>query len=166
MDVTVKSEINGVSLHWEKYGEASELPPVLLLHGWGCSITHFKEISRELSQDRVVYVIDFPAHGESSRPPQPWGVPEFTQLVSAFIKEQSIAPCDIIAHSFGGRVSLWLSSHEPQLVNRMVLTGCAGIKKEQTEEQKKRSESYKKKKELLKKLEHIPFLASIARKKQ
>lgn len=113
-----------------------------------------------------MYVIDFPAHGESSRPPQPWGVPEFTQLVSAFIKEQSIAPCDIIAHSFGGRVSLWLSSHEPQLVNRMVLTGCAGIKKEQTEEQKKRSESYKKKKELLKKLEHIPFLASIARKKQ
>ncbi|MEI3427780.1 MAG: alpha/beta hydrolase [Christensenellales bacterium] len=53
-----------------------------------------------------------------------------------------IAPCDIIAHSFGGRVALYLAANEPQLVKRLLLTGCAGIKKPQTPEQQKRSARY------------------------
>jgi pimeloyl-ACP methyl ester carboxylesterase len=61
-------------------------------------------------------------------------------------------------------VALWRAANEPQLVNRLVLTGCAGLKKPQTEEQKKRSEAYQKKKKILQGLAKIPLLGKVAEK--
>lgn len=156
------TEISGVKIHWIREGQDSTLPPVLLLHGWGCSVKHFDRITEELGRDRTVYAIDFPAHGESGNPPEPWGVPEFAELTKAFIEQNGIAPCDIIAHSFGGRVTLWLASHWPQLVNRLVLTGCAGLKKQPTEDEKKRSSEYRKKKKLLETLGRLPLAGRLA----
>lgn len=160
----MQTELCGVKLHYEIYGERTELPTLLMLHGWGCSIKHFEPVAKEMSRDRMAVVIDFPAHGESSRPPQPWGVPEFADVVCALIEELDIRKCDIIAHSFGGRVALWIASHNPELIGRMVLTGCAGIKKEQTEAQKKRSDEFKKKRSSLERLAKVPGFRSIADK--
>ena len=151
----------GVRVHYEQSGAGKN---VLLLHGWGCSTKHFEPIFQDLAKDYRVTMIDFPAHGESGRPPEPWGVPEFAACTKDLMEQLGIAPCDIIAHSFGGRVALWLAANEPQLVNRLVLTGCAGIKKPQTEEQKKRSEAYQKKKKTLQGLAKIPLLGAAAEK--
>lgn len=160
----MQTELNGVQLHYEVYGEMSALPPLLLLHGWGCSTKHFEPIAKEMGKDRMTVVIDFPAHGQSSRPPEPWGVPEFAGIVCSLIDELNIRKCDVAAHSFGGRVAIWIASHHPEYVGRMILTGCAGIKKEQTEEQKKRSEEFKKKKENIQKVAKIPGLGNLADK--
>ena len=108
--------------------------------------------------------MDFPAHGESGRPPEPWGVKDFAACVKDLMGQLGIAPCDIIAHSFGGRVALWLAANEPQAVNRLVITGGAGIRKPQTEEQKKKSEAYKKKKEALLGLTRLPLVGGAAQK--
>ena len=43
-------ECRGVRLHVEQYGAGGQ--PVLLLHGWGCSIRHFAPISEDLMKDR------------------------------------------------------------------------------------------------------------------
>ncbi len=58
----------------------------------------------------------------------------------------------------------WLAANEPQAVNRLVITGGAGIRKPQTEEQKKKSEAYKKKKEALLGLAKIPLVGGMAQK--
>lgn len=137
----------GVSLHYEQYGDGDR--HILMLHGWGCEIKHFEPIANALKKDYHITVIDFPAHGQSSRPPEPWGVSDFANCVKALIEKLGIAPCDIVAHSFGGRVALHLATNEPQLVHRLVLTGGAGLKKPQTEAQKKRSAQYQKSKKLL-----------------
>ena len=151
----------GVKVYYEQSGAGKN---VLLLHGWGCSTKHFAQIAQDLAKDCRVTVIDFPAHGESGRPPEPWGVKEFAACIQDLMEQLGIAPCDIIAHSFGGRVALWLAANEPQLVNRLVLTGCAGIKKPQTEEQKKRSEAYQKKKKPLQGLAKLPLVGGLAQK--
>ena len=151
----------GVKLHYEQSGAGKD---VLLLHGWGCSTKHFAPIFQDLAKDYRVTAIDFPAHGESGRPPEPWGVPDFAACIKDLIEQLDIAPCDVIAHSFGGRVALWLAANEPQLVNRLVLTGCAGLKKPQTEEQKKRSEEYQKKKKSLLGLTKLPLVGGLAQK--
>ena len=104
-------ECRGVRLHVEQYGAGGQ--PVLLLHGWGCSIRHFAPISEDLMKDRLVTAIDFPAHGESSEPPVPWGVPDFAALTADLIKQLAIAPADIIAHSFGARVAIELAADRP-----------------------------------------------------
>lgn len=157
MELTAK----GVRVHYEQSGAGKN---VLLLHGWGCSTKHFAQIAQDLEKDYRVTVIDFPAHGESGRPPEPWGVSDFAACIQDLMEQLGIAPCDIIAHSFGGRVALWLAANESQLVSRLVLTGCAGLKKPQTEEQKKRSEEYKKKKEKLLGLTRLPLVGGMAQK--
>ena len=60
--------------------------------------------------------------------------------------------------------SLLQFANEPQVVNRLVLTGCAGLKKPQTEEQKKRSEEYQKKKKSLMGLTKLPLVGGLAQK--
>ena len=151
----------GVQIYYEQSGAGKN---VLLLHGWGCSTRHFAQIFQDLAKDYRVTVIDFPAHGQSGRPPEPWGVPEFAACIKDLMEQLGIVPCDIIAHSFGGRVALYLAANEPQLVNRLVLTGCAGLKKPQTEEQKKRSEEYQKKKNSLMGLTKLPLVGGLAQK--
>ena len=151
----------GVNIYYEQSGAGKD---VLLLHGWGCSTRHFAQIAQDLAKDYRVTVIDFPAHGQSGRPPEPWGVPEFAACTKEIMEQLGIAPCDIIAHSFGGRVALYIAANWPELVNRLVITGGAGLKKPQTEEAKKRSEEYKKKKEKLLGLTKLPLIGSMAQK--
>ena len=134
---------NGVEIHYEQAGEAGK--NVLLLHGWGCSVKHFEQIYQDLSKDHRVTAMDFPAHGESGRPPEPWGVKDFAACVKDLMGQLGIAPCDIIAHSFGGRVALWLAANEPQTVNRLVITGGAGIRKPQTRSRKRKAKPIKRK---------------------
>ena len=151
----------GVNIYYEQSGAGKD---VLLLHGWGCSTRHFAQIAQDLAKDYRVTVIDFPAHGQSGRPPEPWGVPEFAACTKEIMEQLGIAPCDVIAHSFGGRVALYIAANWPELVKRLVITGGAGIKKPQTEEAKKRSEEYKKKKEKLLALTKLPLIGSMAQK--
>ena len=155
-------EAKGVNIYYEQSGGAGK--QVLLLHGWGCSVQHFAQIAQDLSKDYRVTAIDFPAHGKSGRPPEPWGVKEYAECTREVIAQLGIAPCDIIAHSFGGRVALYMAANWPELVSRLVITGGAGIKKPQTEEAKKRSEEYKKKKEKLLGLTRLPLVGGMAQK--
>lgn len=160
----MQTSLCGVQLHYEQYGGGDR--HILMLHGWGCSTEHFVPIAQALQADYHVTVIDFPAHGQSSPPPAPWGVSDFAACVKALIQALNIAPCDIIAHSFGGRVALWLAANEPQLVKRLVLTGCAGLKKPQSEESKKKSARYQRLKKLYQSLEKIKPLQPLAQKAQ
>ena len=150
----------GVKVYYEQSGTAG--PQVLLLHGWGCSTKLFDPIAQELSKDYRVTAIDFPGHGQSARPDAPWGVPEYAQCVREVMEQLGLTGCDVIAHSFGGRVAIYLSSHWPETIGRMVLTGCAGLKAEPTPEQKKRSAVYQKKKRLLENVQKLPLLGKWA----
>lgn len=151
-----------VKVYYEQMGDHG--PHLLLLHGWGCSVKHFAPIAQDLARDYRVTVIDFPAHGQSDRPPEPWGVKEYAACVKDLMGQLQIAPADLIAHSFGGRVALYLAANEPNLVNRMVITGGAGLKKEPTEEQKKRSAVFQKKKKQLESLSKLPLIGGFAEK--
>ena len=152
----------GVDVHVEQKGTAG--PQVLLLHGWGCSCRHFDPIVREMEKDYRLTVLDFPAHGQSGRPPEPWGVSEFADCVRDVMAQTGIAPCDIIAHSFGARVALRLAADSPETVNRLVITGGAGLRKPRTEEQEKRSAAYQKKKRVLLGLGKVPLAGALADK--
>lgn len=55
----------------------------------------------------------------------PWGAEDFAAMTAELIEALSLAPCDIIAHSHGGRVALLLAAERPELVGKMVLTGAA-----------------------------------------
>lgn len=119
-------DINGVACRYEQYGQGRD---VLLLHGWGGSVDNWIPVTNFLKDKCRVTVIDFPGHGQSGDPAQSgWSVDEYFDFTAALIEKLGIAGCDIIAHSFGGRVTLQLASKRPELVGRLLLTGAAGLK--------------------------------------
>lgn len=118
-------EKNGARMYYERRGENGR--PLVLLHGWGGSNESMAPLMRDLCDTHRVLAVDFPGHGKSPEPPEPWSVTEYCELTRALIEHEGFQGADIIAHSFGGRVTLILASQYPELVGRIVITGGAGI---------------------------------------
>jgi pimeloyl-ACP methyl ester carboxylesterase len=57
---------------------------------------------------------------------------DYADSTLAFIRDRGIAGCDVIGHSFGGRVIVKLAAKDPKTFNRIVLTGAAGVRKHRT----------------------------------
>ena len=113
-------ESNGYRIYYEQYGAGRD---IVLLHGWGGRIDSFKPLIRDFSAEARITVLDFPGHGKSSLPPEPWSVTEYAQAVACWMESIGISNADIIAHSFGGRVAIVLAATYPNLVGKLVLTG-------------------------------------------
>lgn len=138
---------HGTTVHYERYGTGKRR--VVLLHGWGCSTELTKPIGDQLAEDMEVLLIDFPAHGQSGRPPMPWGVPEFAACTLEVLRKLDFLPCAVIAHSFGARVAIYLAAEDPTLFTKLILTGAAGVKKPATPESSKRTQQYKRLKKVV-----------------
>lgn len=159
----MEATLNGCKIHYSLTRNADpSAPVVVLLHGWGCDGNIFSFLEREITQSSTVLTLDFPGHGSSSEPPEPWGVPEYTAQLAALLRELGFAKVNIVAHSFGGRVALELASSQPELVEKLVITGGAGLRKQPTEEQKKRQAQYKRINAILEKLKKLPLLGKLA----
>lgn len=153
----------GISSHIEQYGTKGET--VLLLHGWGKAVNleqHLRPLALNLADECRVTALEFPAHGQSEKPTEAWGVPEFAAWVRAAMEMLHLSGVTLVAHSFGGRVALWLCVNYPQLVRRVVLTGAAGLVREKTEEEEKAANRYQAQKKMLQGAVSLPLIGKTA----
>lgn len=118
-------DIDGVKLHYRDTGEP-DLPPVVLMHGWGCNVDTVASIENIFKGKMRVLNIDLPGHGKSSEPPSVWGIEEFTSMIEKFISELNLEKPSLVGHSFGGRIGILLSSRND--VDKLLLVDAAGIK--------------------------------------
>ena len=122
---------NGININYEIFNEsvADSNRPLLLLHGWMAKIEAMAPIYQYFKRDRKVVVVDFPGQGgKSDTLKEVWGVPEYGEMIKSFIDNLGIKGCDVIGHSFGGRVIIYLSAKYKDLFHRIVLTDAAGVK--------------------------------------
>lgn len=136
----MEMQLCGVDVHYEISGHGGKR--VVLLHGWGCSTELMKPVAQALSQDMTVLSVDFPAHGGSSQPPEPWGVPDFAACIRELLMKLDFLPCSVIAHSFGGRITIELAASDAAMFERIILTGAAGIRPRSDEKSTKRRSTY------------------------
>ena len=136
----MKLQIDGVDVYYERHGQG---PDILLLHGWMCSAELWKPMVDALARKARLTVLDFPGHGRSARPPEPWGVAEYARCTERFVRALGLEGCAAVAHSFGGRVALCLGAERPGLFRKLVLTGCAGLRPAPTARSKARARLYK-----------------------
>lgn len=108
------------------YEDTGEGRSVLFLHGWGCDHSIFSSFVPVLAGSYRVIGVDFPGFGQSEEPDEVWGVEDYTLMLESLCTSLGIENPSIVAHSFGGRVAILFASRNK--VERMVLTGCAGIK--------------------------------------
>lgn len=119
-------EIEGLPVNYTDTGNPDGAP-VILLHGWGCNLTTVASIARILEPGMRVLSIDLPGHGKTPDPTEVWGVEDYTAMVEKFIEYLGLENVTLIGHSFGGRISILLSSRR-NYVSRVVLVDSAGIK--------------------------------------
>lgn len=121
----MKIKINGVEINYIQYGEGKD---ILLLHGWGQNIEMMKPIGDNLCSKCRVTILDFPGFGESDEPLSAWTIDDYSNMLEKFVKELKIKKPILMGHSFGGRVAIRYSAHNP--IEKLVLFGSPCIRTE------------------------------------
>jgi pimeloyl-ACP methyl ester carboxylesterase len=101
-------------------------PPLLLVHGYGGAAWNFAELVGLLPERRLV-IPDLPGHGGSSPLPDASSLTAFADVLAAVCADEGLRETDVLGHSLGGTVALWLAARHPALVRRCILAAAAGI---------------------------------------
>lgn len=117
-------KIQDININYIVEGEGS---PILILHGWGASIDTVRPIINILNNRYKVYALDLPGFGSSSEPKEAIDSFQYAEIVREFLKEMNIEKATFIGHSFGGKVSIILSSKYPDIFDKLVLIDSAGL---------------------------------------
>lgn len=128
-----KWEWRGYSINYLKYknsnqDDSSNLPPLLLVHGFGASIPHWRRNIVTLSQTNTVYAIDLLGFGASDKPVNfPYTMEAWAQLILDFLGEIVQRPTVLIGNSVGSLACVIAAADSDQsLVRGLVLLNCSG----------------------------------------
>ena len=125
-EVALETVINGIKTSYLDCGEGSL---VFMLHGWGSKKELFSNIIEPVSTKYRVIAPDFPGMGETNEPPEVWALDNFVEWTLEFIKSFNPEKVILLGHSFGGRVVIKIASMSdlPFEIDKIILTGSAGI---------------------------------------
>ena len=87
----------------------------------------FDGLTDRLSERRRVIAFDFPGFGKSFTPTEPWSVDDYADLTAEVLRQIG-QPVDVLAHSFGARVAIKLAARGEKYLDKLLLTGAAGVK--------------------------------------
>ena len=103
-EITPAGASASVTLYAEEAGRG---PPVLLIHGLGCSSFTWRKLIPALARTHRVIAIDLKGFGRSAKPEDTgYAAEDQAALVAAFIKEKNLEGVTLVGHSFGGTVAL------------------------------------------------------------
>lgn len=106
----------------------SSSPPVLVLHGWGASLDAIGSVIAGLGRSVEMIAVDLPGFGASEPPREPWTVGRYAAFLLEFASALQLERFSVLAHSFGARIAIVLADEHPEKVERLLLTGAAGIR--------------------------------------
>lgn len=101
---------------------------VVVLHGWGGRIESMRPALECLRPRFRAVAFDLPGFGESPRPEDVWGTPDYAAFVRDALAGLGITRAHFVGHSFGAKTSLYLAATYSDLVSKMVLVGSSGIR--------------------------------------
>lgn len=92
--------------------------------------------------------MDFPCFGQSECTDTPWGVGEYAAWLKKFMDSTGLNHPHVLAHSFGARVAFKLFSTEKDRVNKLLITGGAGLVKPRSPQYMRQIKRYRRIKKL------------------
>jgi lipase len=112
--------VTGAVLHAQTYGEAPSAPAVVALHGIRGHGRRWRTLTERHLPGLRVHGLDLRGHGRSSWAP-PWTLEQHAADVLTTMDELGLGRADVLGHSFGGAVALYMARHAPDRVRRLVL---------------------------------------------
>ena len=102
-------------------GGAQEAKPLLLLHGFGASIGHWRHNLTALGQQHPVYALDLLGFGASAKAIAPYGVEFWVEQIYDFWRTFIGRPVVLVGNSIGSLVSLAVAAAHPEMVCGLVM---------------------------------------------
>lgn len=127
MTTDLTAEIDGLRTHCVCEGDPAN-PPLIMMHGWGCSASTLESVQRTAAETHRVYNFDLPGFGASAEPPASWGVDDYAHWLRKAIECFGIERPSLLGHSYGGRIAIAYASEHPDEVDKVILVDAAGIK--------------------------------------
>lgn len=120
-----KINLKGIDLFYKTAGKGKE---ILVLHGWGGSSFSWMRVIDEMAFKGFKLIIpDLPGFGKTNPPDSVWGVSDYADFISDFIKEIKLKDFVIMGHSFGGGLALKLSG-EKSLGKKVIFCDAAIVR--------------------------------------
>ncbi len=101
--------------------------PLLLIHGFGASIGHWrKNIPVLAAAGYQVFALDLIGFGGSDKPALDYSLDLFLELLVDFWQTHIQKPTVVIGNSIGALLSLMMATHYPEAVASSILLNCSG----------------------------------------
>lgn len=100
----IADSADGVHIEYHVYGAGD--PAVVLIHGWACDSSYWREQIRPLSAQYTTVTLDLAGHGGSGRNRTDWSMARFGEDVAAVVRRLPNARVILVGHSMGGPVAL------------------------------------------------------------
>lgn len=115
----------GAVRYWESAPQRGS--PVLLIHGYGAMIEHWRAIMRPIAERHTLYALDLHFFGRSDIPAEPPSRELWANQVAEFIAAVCPGPAIVAGHSMGGMVAAQLAISYPFLVRGLALVDATGL---------------------------------------
>lgn len=124
---------SGEKLNWDwrgydiKYVAYGEGPPIVLIHGFGASIGHWrKNIPVLADAGHRVYALDLLGFGDSDKPDLSYTLEFWVKLLHDFWQAHVKEPAIFAGNSIGALMALMTLTTYPETASGGVLLNCAG----------------------------------------
>ena len=101
--------------------------PILLIHGFGAAIDHWRGNIPALAENHTVYAIDLIGFGGSEKPSTHYSIYLWVEQVFKFWRKFIKVPMVIIGNSIGALVAAIAASHHPDIASGVVTISLPDI---------------------------------------
>jgi len=119
-------DVDGRTIRYLQRGEGDDTP-IVLIHGFGGDLNNWLFNHEALAAKRVVYALDLPGHGSSSKDVGDGSLAFFAGVLSGFLGALGVSKAHLVGHSMGGAIALTLAASKPETVASLTLIGSAGL---------------------------------------
>ena len=114
------ASVGDYRIRYRTHGDATDRPPLVLIHGAGGGQYVWLEQSR-LAVGRQLITLDLPGHGQSTPEPESVTIEEYAEVVTQLADALSVDRFIPVGHSMGGAVALTLALDHGPRVDRLAL---------------------------------------------
>jgi pimeloyl-ACP methyl ester carboxylesterase len=108
-------------------GDATRLPPLVMLPSIGGGARHWGEWGRALSLGRQTIAMEPLGFGRSSAPPLGFSTRRLAKELQFALEQLALPGYDVLGVSFGALLATWLVALAPERARRLVLASCAAL---------------------------------------
>ena len=103
------------------------LPPIILVHGFGASIEHWRHNMPIIAQERTVYAIDLLGFGASRKADAEYSMELWTEQLHDFWQTFIGVPTILVGNSIGSLVCLTASTTYPNMCQGLVMLSLPDV---------------------------------------